>query len=327
MTATPRVVSLLPSATEIICLIRGGQKLLRGRSHECNYPSMLDHLPMLTGQLTQFTTAEAVDTQVSEALSSGASLYTLDEAKLAALQPSVIVTQDLCNVCSIDLNAVLAVASSLDPQPAVVSLNPRNLQDVLADVQKVGDAIGLTDAAREARESLERRVQAVDARVAAIAAAPSSSSLSSSSSRPSVAFVEWPNPIYVGGHWTPQLIERAGGTHPLNPCKESEGGGAGLSFPVTPETLCESDPDLIVVSPCGLDLAATRREYALLAANEWWRELRAVKAGRVALVDGDAYFNRPGPRLVHCLEWFAYVLHDGESAGWPGGDFPCEWVR
>ena len=158
--AAMRVVSVLPSATEALAFI-GGADLLVGRSHEDNFPSSITHLPVLTGQKTTFTTAADVDKQVSEALSSGQSLYTLDEALLRELKPDVILTQDLCEVCAIDLKTVERIAASLDPQPKIVSLNPQTFEDVLNSLQTIGDAVGRSEAAKAAVDGLLARVAAV----------------------------------------------------------------------------------------------------------------------------------------------------------------------
>ena len=321
-----RVCSVLPSATEALCFI-GGAHLLVGRSHEDNYPESIARLPVLTGQKTSFTTARDVDEQVSASLSAGASLYTLDVAMLASLRPDVILTQDLCSVCAIDLVTVERVAASLDPKPAVVSLNPETLEEVLDTLLQLGDAVGLRPQADAAHAALVRRIATVDAAVAAHYGAPPPPPPPAPAPQPvrgpSVAFIEWPDPIYVGGHWTPQLIVRAGGSHPLNQ-PDADGGGGGKSFPVGEEAVVSSAPELVVLSPCGLDLAATRREAGRLQASEWWRRLPAVAAGRVALVDGDAMFNRPGPRLVDALEWLASVILRQPSAA-PAG-FPFAWL-
>jgi len=312
-----RVCSVLPSATEALCFIGGGH-LLVGRSHEDNYPPEITHLPVLTGQKTAYTTAADVDAQVSASLSSGQSLYTLDEQLLKELAPDVILTQDICSVCAIDLMTVERLAQSMDPRPLVVSLNPESLDDVLDIVLQLGLAVGMESEARAAHAALVARVRAVDELVHASAKPP-----------PSVAFIEWPDPIYVGGHWTPQMIRRAGGRHPLNEAPETApqapGAGAGRSFAVSAEALVASAPELVVVCPCGLDLDMTRREAARLQSTHWWPALPAVAANRVVLVDGDAYFNRPGPRLVDALEWLASVLNDAPARA-PEG-FAAEWLR
>ena len=242
-----RVVSVLPSATEMLCFIGGGH-LLVGRSHEDNYPVSITHLPVVTGQLTSFTTAVDVDKQVSSALSTGQSLYTIDEQLLTTLKPDVILTQDICAVCAIDLQTVQRLAARMSPQPRVVSLNPLSLGDVLDNLLQVGEVVGMEREAQAARAGLEARLRRADelvatsqaaAAAAAAAAKPASAAAegvvaAGEAARPCVAFIEWPDPLYVGGHWTPQLIERAGGAHPLNPARPE---GAAKSFAVTAEAM------------------------------------------------------------------------------------------
>ena len=242
-----RVVSVLPSATEMLCFIGGGH-LLMGRSHEDNYPASITHLPVVTGQLTSFTTAVDVDKQVSSALSTGQSLYTIDEQLLTTLKPDVILTQDICAVCAIDLQTVQRLAARMSPRPRVVSLNPLSLGDVLDNLLQVGEAVGMESEAQAARAGLEARLRRADelvatsqaaAAAAAAAAKPASAAAegvvaAGEAARPCVAFIEWPDPLYVGGHWTPQLIERAGGAHPLNPARPE---GAAKSFAVTAEAM------------------------------------------------------------------------------------------
>ena len=323
----PRVVSVLPSATEMLCHIGGGH-LLVGRSHEDNYPTSITHLPVVTGQKTEFTTAIDVDRQVSEALSSGQSLYTIDEKLIASLRPDVILTQDICSVCAIDLRTVERMAATMDPRPAVVSLNPLGLEDVLRNLLEVGEAVGMQAEAAAAKAALEARLSSADELVAeatrqrqqseAKAAQPPSVA-----APPCVAFIEWPDPLYVGGHWTPQLIERAGGTHPLNPARR---GGAAKSFAVPSEAMLETNPSLVVLAPCGLALPQTRLEAARMRTLPWWPRLSASCGGRVALVDGDAMFNRPGPRLVDAYEWLVATLHALPERAPPQNGFPAEWL-
>ncbi|KAL4421347.1 hypothetical protein ABPG75_010638 [Micractinium tetrahymenae] len=347
-----RVVSLLPSATEIIQLVaahcdtsNGVPFELVGRSHECDFPGGLEHLPSLTAAKTQWTDSADVDRQVREALSSGTGLYSVDREQLQQLGPDIIVMQSLCSVCSVDFCYVQDIAAGIEPRPQVADLNPQSLQEVLADVRRVGGLLGQPAAGETAAAALQGRVDAALAAVPRAAAATgaagrpeggaegssvsgrggsgSSSGENGSTAGPSVAFVEWVAPIFVGGHWTPQLIEMAGGRHLLNPC--TPGGGAGKSFAATPEQVAESRPDWVVVAPCGLDLATARKEMeASLASQPWWQELPAVKAGRVVVVDGNQMFNRPGPRLVDALEFLVGLLHDKPEVI-PAG-FPYERV-
>ncbi|KAJ3151117.1 hypothetical protein HDU89_002329 [Geranomyces variabilis] len=306
-----RVVSVLPSATEMLCLI-GGEDLLVGRSHEDNYPKSIEDRPILTGQKTTFTTSADVDRQVSESLASGQSLYTLDCPLLAELKPSVILTQDLCNVCAIDLQTVHRVAQKMDPSPAVVTLNPMSLQDVLDNLLDVGRAVGLEAEARTAKAALERRVTtAVELGKELLAAA--------GGVRKRVAFLEWTDPIFPGGHWTPQLIEMAGASHPIAPAVSD--AGAGPSKRTAAQDVIDSRPEILIICPCGLKLEDTKRETRLAMKLDWWDDLTR-HCEKVAVVDGDAMFNRPGPRLVDALEWLVGFIHDRPDIIPPG--FPWE---
>lgn len=334
-----RVVSLLPSATECLWLVLettaarrascgvasgravGGVELV-GRSHECDFPPVIADRPILTAQRTDFAAqgAAGVDAAVRAASVAGQSLYTLDEALLESLRPDVILTQDLCEVCSIDLGAVRRVAERLSRQPRIVSLNPASIEDVFDDVLRVGEAVGLEGEAQRAVVMLrERFYRAADF-------------VTPYEEGPRVAFLEWTDPLFVGGHWTPQLIERAGGSHPLNPAASGGGHhtpatttGAGKSIRVPVEAVAAMEPEAIVVCPCGVGLGGVRAEAARLADQAWFRATPAWRAGRVALVDGNQMFNRPGPRLVDAFEWLVgWLNHRPEVI--PSG-FPWEPMR
>ncbi|KAI8821660.1 uncharacterized protein EV422DRAFT_614898 [Fimicolochytrium jonesii] len=294
-----RVVSVLPSATEMLCLI-GGEKLLVGRSHEDNYPISITDRPILTGQKTTFTTSADVDRQVSEALAQGQSLYTLDTTLLEKLQPQVILTQDLCNVCAIDLVTVQRVAQKMNPSPEVVTLNPMSLQDILHNIAEVGRAVNMEAEAAETIKNLEKRIAEAKTRGAALLEA-------SGGRRKRVAFLEWTDPIYPGGHWTPQLIEMAGASHPIAPATSEE--GAGPSVRTRAQAVIDSKPEIIIICPCGLNLEDAKREARLAMKLDWWKDATA-HCEKIAVVDGDAMFNRPGPRLVDALEWLVGFIHD-----------------
>lgn len=316
-----RIVSLLPSATEIVCLL-GGRGFLVGRSHECDYPAGLGEVPVLTGPRTALgATPVEIDAEVRARLAEGQSLYTLDTDLLHRLRPDLILTQDLCKVCSIDLGTVRAVAAGMKPEPRVVSLNPHGVEDVLDDVLKVGEATGMTEAADEAVVKLKERMwRAADF-------------VNPYTEGPRVGFLEWTEPLFVGGHWTPQLIERAGGRHLLNPTVAEEDSGAaagpqawarraGASRRVDVEEFVESSPEVLVVCPCGVGLEGAVGMVRELEKKEWWGAFPAVKAAppRVAVVDGNQMFNRPGPRLVDAFEWLVGYLNDRPElipAGFP----------
>lgn len=289
-----RVISLLPSATELLCAI-GGEELLVGRSHECDYPNSITDRPILTGQKTHATSSAAIDAEVRAALESDAgqdrSLYTLDADLIRDLKPDVILTQDLCDVCSIDLNTVRGLAQTLDPSPTIVSLNPCMIDDIFDDMLRVGKAVGRTSQARDAMIALRERYWSIREYVNAYVAGPE------------VEFLEWMEPLFIGGHWTPQLIEQAGGRHSLNTPGEK-------SRQIQPEELIAVMPDRLVICPCGYDLVQIERELPALTEKSWWKLLPAVQDGNVVMVDGNQMFNRPGPRLVDALSWLVGWIND-----------------
>ena len=308
MADRPRIVSLLPSATEIAALVGAGEQIV-GRSHECDFPDGLDQVPVLTSQRTTMTNSADIDQQVRDAATGDAtSLYTVDAAQLVELRPDVILTQDLCDVCSIDLATVRGIAAQMDPSPRIVSLNPVTLDDVLDDVLTVGDAVGRTDDAHHAAIALRGKYwTAVD-------------HVNGYIDGPEVAFLEWMDPLFCGGHWTPQLIRDAGGRHSLN-----EAGAKSRA--IKPEDLIEIMPARLIVCPCGYDLAAIEREQATLTESRWWNMLPAVQDGNVVMVDGSAMFNRPGPRLFDAFRWLTGWLNDRPELipdDFPVGPFPAE---
>jgi len=312
-----RIVSLLPSATETLLAITGSGALrpgapvqLVGRSHECDFPPpILDaEIPVLTRARTAFVSSAQVDADVRAQLATGTSLYELDETLLEALKPDLIITQDLCRVCSIDLAAVRRAAARLSRPPKILSLNPHTFEAVLDDVLRIGEFIGMERPATDLLVSLRGRAHAAEDYVGAFAP------------RISVAFIEWTDPLFVAGHWTPQLIERAGGEHPLNPTHAIPSAGAaqgpvgqsqrtaGPSITITPDALAASLPQVLIISPCGLSLDQALHEARLLAQAPWFKLLPAARAGQVYAVDGNQMFSRPGPRLVDALEFLVGVL-------------------
>lgn len=307
-----RVVSLLPSATELL-FAAGGGDLLVGRSHECDWPPQAMSAPVLTsariahtaGQSDETAThidSAAIDAAVRASVAAGESLYTLDEDLLRTLDPDVILTQDLCDVCSIDLRSVERIARTLPRVPRIINLNPTTVWQVLDDVLAVGEAVGRPKQSAAAATALRDRLWTASERGAPFVDGPS------------VLFLEWTDPPFVGGHWTPELITLAGGLHPLNAvgCK---------SRVATSAEIVASAPERIVVAPCGIPLAGIRAAMPALEITEWWGKLPAVKNARAAhargelsdavmLVDGNQMFNRPGPRLVDALEWLAAWLNE-----------------
>jgi len=285
-----RVVSLVPSLTEVLCAV-GGRELLVGRNHEDDYPPEITDRPILTRQKITFTTSQDVDRQVSESLSNGQSLYHLDVTLLKDLKPDVILTQDLCSVCAIDLNTVRKAAKEMQPIPKIASLNPQSFEEVLDSVKIVANAVGLTESGNLYHAKLKERIQKAKKIVEE----------KCSSTRPKVAFIEWSDPIFVGGHWTPELIELAGGFDGLN-----KPGHA--SFKVPSSAIVSYQPDILILCPCGINLVDTQKEFDLMKKQDWWNQIKP-HLKKVALVDGNQMFNRPGPRLVDALEWLTEYFH------------------
>ena len=299
-----RVVSLIASATEITCAL-GFEDALVGRSHECDFPPGVRDLPQLSRPA--FATggrSGAIDLAVKDRLRRALSIYEVDAERLAALAPDVILTQTQCEVCAVTPGDVERAACGLAGRNVrVVALEPNRLGDVWQDVRTVAAALGASEAGEQLVNRLRRRVLEIGTRAA------------SQRARPSVAVIEWIEPLMAAGNWMPELVELAGG--------ENLVGESGRHSPtLTLEMLERLDPDVLVVSPCGFDLERTRRELPALQAAPAWRELRAVRERRVFLVDGNAYFHRPGPRLVESLEILAEILHPGmfhfghEGTGW-----------
>jgi iron complex transport system substrate-binding protein len=286
-----RVVSLLPSATEIVAALGCADQLV-GISHECDFPHQIVDRPRVTQcEIHGADLPSArVDAWVRETLASRGTLYTLDEALVRELQPDVILTQQLCDVCAVSYGSVAAFARSLARPPLVVNLQPSTLEEILADIGRVGAALGAAERADALTRELRARVDRVAGRAATAAA------------RPTCFLMEWTDPPYCGGHWNPQLVELAGGIDPI--------GRVGQpSRRVTRDEIASADPDVIVLALCGYPLERARREAAGLAAQKSWSGLRAVREGRVAIFDANAYFSRPGPRIVDSLEMLAAVVH------------------
>jgi len=287
----PRVVTLIASATEIVCAL-GAEEMLVGRSHECDFPPSVQRLPQVSRPT--FPTAggsRVIDLAVKERLAKALAIYEVDAALLQELRPDVIVTQTQCAVCAVTPDDVeRAVCQLTDRDVRVVSCEPNRLGDVWEDIRRVAEALGIADEGERLVNALRRRVLAIGTKTALLAP------------KPRVAVIEWMDPLMTAGNWMPELIEVAGGTAVL--------GVAGEHSPtMTWDQLAGADPDVILVSPCGFDIAGTRREWTVLDAHPAWRALRAVREGRVAVADGNACFHRPGPRLVESLEVLSEILH------------------
>jgi iron complex transport system substrate-binding protein len=296
MTSPARIVSLLPSSTEILCAL-GLHDRLVGVSHECDYPADVSALPAVTEpKLDPRKPSAAIDARIRELVQEGLSVYRIKTELLRQLHPDVIVTQDQCAVCAVSLPEVEeAVRCFLTPGVTVVSLQPQRLSDIWEDIRHVGAVTGQGAAAEDVIRGLKRRLWKLEQQTRRV-------------SRPRVACIEWMEPLIAGGNWMAELVEIAGGTYEMV--------AAGAHSPVmTWEALAEYQPDVIIVIPCGFKIPQTQANLATLTTHPQWQALPAVQNKRVYLADGNAYFNRPGPRLVDSAEILAEMLHPEECAG------------
>jgi iron complex transport system substrate-binding protein len=285
-----RIVSLLPSATEIVASLGLGEQLV-GVTHECDYPPSVSKLPKVTRTLIPHdATSCIIDSLVRERLQTQKALYTLDMPTLDKLRPDLIVTQALCDVCAVAEDEVRAAACTLPGQPRVINLEPTNWAGVLHSIADVGAATHCEAAATRVISYLEARVSAVARRTAQL------------SGRLKVVLLEWIDPPFCCGHWSPELVALAGGDECL-------GQSGKPSRRVEWDEVRRANPEVLMIACCGFDESRTRQDLPLLAALPGWSELSCVRSDRVYLVNGSAYFSRPGPRLVDSLEILAHALH------------------
>ncbi len=291
MTFTPRIVSLIPSATEIIALL-GLTDALVGRSHECDYPIEVQSRPVCTEpKFDPEGTSSQIHDRVSDLLQSALSVYRVKTDVLEELQPTHILTQAQCEVCAVSLADVeQAVATLTHSQPQIISLQPNTLAEVWADIERVANALDIDP--NPALTALKQRVNHCSQITQSLPA----------DQRSTVACIEWANPLMGAGNWIPELVELAGGTPLFGKVGQHS---AWLQW----SDLIEADPDVLVIMPCGFDLERTRQDATELAQHLDWAKLKAVQTGRVYITDGNHYFNRSGPRLVDSLEILAELLH------------------
>ena len=279
-----RIVSLVPSATEMLFALGLGDDLV-GVTHECDYPAHALELPRITrDKLPSGLTAAEIDTAVKQRTMAGESIYELDADLLHELEPDLIVTQALCSVCAVSYDDVRSIADEIESQPSVISLDPHTVGEVLGDARTLAQATDTKDAAAELISRAAVRIDRV--RVA-----------TRNARRPSVVALEWLDPPFAAGHWTPQLIGFAGGDDMLGLAGEN-------SEERSWEEVAAVSPDVVLVMPCGYDAEIAHRE-----AEMHVEQLRAVGAGEIVAVDASAYFSRPGPRIVDGLELLAHILH------------------
>jgi iron complex transport system substrate-binding protein len=293
-----RIVSLLPSATEIVAAL-GALDQLVGVTHACDYPPQVTHLPRLTSAAIDGAAApDVIDRTVRHTSERGAPLYTVNETLLTSLRPDVIATQALCDVCAVRETDVRAIAARISPEPVVVTLSGTSIDGIFADIERLAAAIETPDEAEELIPGLRARLRSVHDRLSA-ARAP----------RPRVAVLEWTDPVYTAGHWVPEMVHRAGGRDVL-----ATPGSHSRAIPVA--DVAAAEPDVLVFAPCGYDLSrATREAEVTLRGGEWrWAGGRETWA-----LDANALASRPGPRIVDGVETMASLLHP-DLLGPPAAD-------
>jgi iron complex transport system substrate-binding protein len=282
------IVSLLPSATEILYALGLG-KSVAGVTHECDFPEDVQHKPVLTRCVFDSVnlSQQEIDSKVRELASAGESLYAINDDLLREVKPDLIVTQDLCHVCAITPREVDRAVRNLDKKPDVLSLNPKNLEDVFSDMIEVGNRTNII--AQPIVKELQDRIKKI---------APASLL----SPRPTVACIEWFNPLWRSGHWVPEMVQLSGGDEVLAQIGRP-------SRPVEWEELTEKNPDIIIFMPCGCNLEKTRAEFSKSKTAFPWNNLKAFQNGLVYFTDANSYFSRSGPRLVNGVELLAEILH------------------
>ncbi len=291
-----RIVSLLPSATEILFAL-GFDREVVGVSHECDFPEQArSKRVVIQSRIPHGTAPEEIDRLVREYVSRGESLYAVDAKALEELAPDLIITQDLCHVCAASPDDLGAALARFAERPEVLCLNPQDLGDVWRDILWVGEETRRGRAAETLLEKIGEQLGALEKMVTA------------SSGRPRVAFLEWLQPFYVGGHWVAEMIELAGG-------HDVFGRVHTPSFRVTLEEIVTAEPDIILVSPCGYGAQQAQNEYLAMAHTDEWTAMPAMRSGRVYALEANSYFSRPGPRLVTGIEALAGVFHPGIGVG------------
>jgi len=291
-----RIVSFLPAGTEIIHMLGAGEDLV-GRSHECDFPPEVSALPVVSRPALQLDSAspEEIDRAVAERMDAGASMYAIDEVLLEDLRPDVIVTQNLCRVCAPSGNELSRAVRDFNVTPEILFLSPHNMREIEDNILSVGRAIGRDHEAQSLIESNRSRIAAVSESVA--------------NERPRrVAFLEWADPIFCGGHWVPEMIALAGGHDPL-------GRPGADSVRISWNEVEAAAPEVIIVSPCG---------YGLEASAELARGIPRIAGANVFAVDANAYYARPGPRAAEGVELLGHLFHP-EHVDWPHGHRP--WTR
>jgi iron complex transport system substrate-binding protein len=286
-----RICSFLPSATEIVYLLGLGDSLY-GVSHECDFPVGASDKPKVVRSRIDSSsmTSQEIDSAVTDMMMRGDSIYAVDEDNLAQARPDLVITQQLCEVCAVSFEDVQEAVSRLQVSPTVLSLDPHGVDDVFENIKTLGKHTGTQSVAHVSVFNLRARIDAVRRAVAGTPA------------RPSVVCVEWMNPVIAAGHWIPEMVQIAGGVDML---VEPGAPSPRLDF----DRVADADPDVVVLMPCGMDVAQSKAEFYALPDRSRWEALTAFKNGRAYVVDSGALFSRSGPRLVDGLEILARIVH------------------
>ncbi|MBI2093299.1 MAG: cobalamin-binding protein [Candidatus Omnitrophica bacterium] len=285
-----RICSFLPSGTEILCALGAGEDIV-GVSHECHYPPEVLQKPKIIRTILdpEQMSSEDIDRKVRHSLKYQESLYRVDEQMLRQLHPDLIVTQQLCEVCAVNLDHILKVIRTLKSQPQLVALHPHTIQDMFEEIQLLGEATGRQHQAMALVDTCQGRIRKIQR-------------LIDGARRPRIFCLEWLNPPMASGHWVPEMVHLAGGIEVLGRAGEA-------SRYVKGSEIIAARPEILVLMPCGFSIERTRREWSLVTHQPWWQALPAVREGRVFIADGPAYFNGAGPRLIDGIEQLANLIH------------------
>ena len=290
-----KIVTLIPSATEIVAFL-GQKNSIIGRSHECDYPIGLSHVAKLTSpKINVEGTSKEIDKQINTILENSLSVYKVDVTKLKELNPDYIITQAHCEVCAVSFSEVETIVSeNLNKNTKIISLQPNTLNDVFDDIKRVAKELNIENAINnKIIENLNKRIEKIR-------------ELSSKQKiKPSVACVEWIDPLMMAGNWIPEMVDLAGGINIL--------GKSGKDSHWTKfQEIAKKNPEIIIFLPCGFNIEKTKNELnSFLKENKDWQSLKAFKNRKFFIADGNQFFNRPGPRLVESLEIFAEIIHPG----------------
>jgi iron complex transport system substrate-binding protein len=294
-----RIVSLLPSATEMVCSLGLADHLV-GITHECDYPPEIIGKPVLVRNalVMEGLSPQEIDAAVSARIGSGASLYQVDEHLLRELAPNLILTQNLCQVCAPSGNEITQVLKSLHPKPQILWLTPKSLAGIEDNLRELGRAVGCLEKAEAEIASGRARMERIAAKVR------------NASHRPRVFCMEWVAPVYCSGHWEPEMVDLAGGVDAL-----SRKGADSIR--IQWQDVLNWAPEVLIVSPCGFNLNGALQQTLQLSRNPQWTDLPAVRQDRVFVVDANSYFARPGPRVIQGIELLAHLIHP-ELCDWTG---------